>query len=266
MSSLFALAFATPIFGFALTPPPGTPVPPGAPIANPSGYSLTLGVGEAPEGDALGTTGSLLEVPTFHQSEPDDDADGDDEGDDADEGPSSGGSDLAAQLRQRQDVAAVHRAFGIATWVSMLATSVLGFIQYYNLYGFFSGREDTPCVTGNAVFGQDQCWGTPWPHRIGWITTTALYSATFFMSFIMPDPLNSAATNADLDLHKTLRWFHLAGMVIQVFLGLATANNWFGIDRANNYEAQQALATVHQLVGWTTLGLTTAAGLVLLID
>lgn len=257
MTSLAALALATPIFGFALTPPPGTPAAYAARAQAPAVEQ------QAP------MNGSVLTLPTFHQSEPDDSADGDAEGDDggdADEGPSSGGSSLAEQLSQRRDVAQIHRAFGIATWISMLATSVLGFIQYYNLYGFFGGREDTPCVQGNAVFGQDQCWGTPWPHRIGWITTTALYSATFMMSFLMPDPLNSGDTNEDLALHKTLRWVHLGGMVAQLFLGLAVANNWFGIDRANNFEAQQVLASVHQLIGWTTLGVLTASGAILLFD
>ena len=149
----------------------------------------------------------------------------------------------------------------------MLITSVLGFIQYYNLYGF-GGADETPCVTGGAVFGQDQCWGVPWPHRIGWITTTALYSATFIMSFIMPDPDNASEGDSayaqNLDLHKTLRWVHLAGMVLQVFLGLATAQNWFGIDRANDFDAQRALATVHQVVGWGTLGVMTAAGAIMI--
>ncbi len=250
MTSLAALALATPIFGFALTPPSGAaPMPFGPPPATAE---------QAP------MNGSVLTLPTFHQSEPDDDAGGD-EGDEAESGPpASSGSDLAAQLRQRQDVATIHRAFGIATWGSMLVTSVLGFIQYYNLYGFFSAREDTPCVTGSAVFGQDQCWGTPWPHRISWITTTALYSATFMMSFVMPDPLDAASSNPDLELHKILRWMHLGGMVAQLFLGLALSNNWFGIDRANDFGAQQALASVHQLLGWTTTGLMTAAGAVLL--
>lgn len=256
MTSLAALALATPIFGFALTPPAGTP----------AAYAAQAQVPVVQQQAPM--NGSVLTLPTFQQSEPDDDAEGDaDSEDEADEGPSSGGgSSLAEQLSQRRDVAQIHRAFGIATWISMLATSVLGFIQYYNLYGFFADRADTPCVTGGAVFGQDQCWGTPWPHRIGWITTTALYSATFLMSFLMPDPLNSGSTNADLELHKTLRWVHLGGMIAQLFLGLAVSNNWFGIDRANDFGAQQALASVHQLIGWTTLGVMTAAGAILLFD
>ena len=250
-----AVLFLTPFFGFTLTPPAGV-----APAPAPN---------------------SLLRVPVFAQVSGDDDEASEDapaaeneaepEAEEDDDDSSAGGTTdmaaYAAQLRQRSEIGAVHRAFGIATWGAMLVTSVLGFIQYYNLYGFGS-REDTPCVTGGAVFGQDQCWGIPWPHRIGWITTTALYSATFIMSFIMPDPDNasegSSAYAQNLSLHKTLRWVHLAGMVLQVFLGLATAQNWFGIDRANDFDAQRALATVHQVIGWGTLGVMTAAGAIMI--
>jgi hypothetical protein len=245
MSTLAALALATPIFGFSLTPPNVGP---------------------------LAFPGGLSSAPVFAQV--DEAADEAEEASDEDDAtprrrqPSRNGSDLGAQLRQRNDIATVHRAFGIATWGSMLVTVILGFIQYYNLYGFFGSREDTPCVSGNAVFGQDQCWGTPWAHRIAAIATTALYGTTFILSFTMPDPLDAAEGNSglapDLRLHKDLRWAHLGGMIVQVLLGLAVGQNWFGLDRANDFEAQRALATVHQLVGWTTFGLLTAAGLIML--
>ncbi|MCZ7679510.1 MAG: hypothetical protein M5U28_12395 [Sandaracinaceae bacterium] len=160
----------------------------------------------------------------------------------------------------------MHRAFGIATWASMLVTVVLGAIQYYNLYGFFGSREDTPCVAGGAVFGQDQCWGTPWPHRVAALTTTALYTTNFVLSIAMPDPLGAdTGPNAeDLRIHKVLRWVHFGGMLAQVLLGFAVGQNWFGLDRANDFEAQRALATVHQLVGLTTFGVLTAAGAIML--
>ncbi len=177
-------------------------------------------------------------------------------------------ADYAAQLRMRADIMPVHRAFGIATWVSMLATVTLGMFQYYNLYGFFGGVEDTGCVRGDAIFGQEQCWGQPWVHRTAWITTTALYATTFTLSLTMPDPdhldQGDSAYANNLRIHKALRWGHLAGMLAQVFLGLAISQNWFGIDRANDFGSLQALATVHQLVGLTTFGLVTAAGLMMI--
>lgn len=177
-------------------------------------------------------------------------------------------AEYAAQLRQRADIMPVHRAFGIATWVSMLATVTLGMIQYYNLYGFFGGVEDSGCVQGNAVFGQDQCWGQPWVHRVAWITTSALYATTFTLSLTMPDPDHLDQGDSDyannLRTHKALRWGHFAGMLAQVFLGLAISQNWFGLDRANDFGALQALATVHQVIGLGTFGMLTAAGVMML--
>jgi hypothetical protein len=67
------------------------------------------------------------------------------------------------QVRQRRELGQIHRALGIATWVSMTATVVLGFIQFYNLYGFGAGQDTNPCAAGSAVFGQEQCYGNPWP-------------------------------------------------------------------------------------------------------
>ncbi|MCA9608388.1 MAG: hypothetical protein KC619_22420 [Myxococcales bacterium] len=177
-------------------------------------------------------------------------------------------AEYAAQLRQRADLMPVHRAFGIATWVSMLATVTLGMFQYYNLYGFFGGVEDSGCVRGDAIFGQDQCWGQPWVHRVSWISTSALYATTFTLSFLMPDPDHLDQGDSDyannLRIHKALRWGHFAGMLAQVFLGLAISQNWFGLDRANDFGALQALATVHQVVGLATFGTLTAAGVMML--
>ena len=122
-------------------------------------------------------------------------------------------------------------------------------------------------MQGSAVFGQEQCWGPPWPHRIASYTATALYTTTFILSFTMPDPDNlssgSSAYAQNLQLHKTLRWVHFAGMLAQLFLGLASSVNMFGLDRANDFEAQQVLASVHQLIGWTTIGVVTAAGAIM---
>jgi len=246
MSTLAVLALATPLFGFALTPPTAAPAPntwvSPTPLAQTDDDST-------PEDDADG------EVPTPEETA---------------EAGAADMQDYASQMRQRAELMPVHRAFGIATWISMLATVTLGTIQYVNLYGFFGGAEDTPCVRGGAVFGDDQCYGPAWPHRISAITTSALYAATFTLSFMMPDPDHLDQGDSDyarnLSLHKTLRWAHLAGMAAQIVMGLFSANarEWFGLDRANNFAELQALATAHQVVGLTTFGLLTAAGAVML--
>jgi hypothetical protein len=265
MSTFAALALATPIFGFALTPPSGAPLAspaPGGGLIQTPAFAQLGGGGEADPAEA----GAADEAPAAER--PAEVAEAAEEAEEA-EGPSSDGegSDLAAMLRQRQQLGDVHRAFGIATWGAMLVTAVLGTIQYYNLYGFGAGPDDNPCVTGDAIFGQDQCWGQPWAHRIAAMTTTALYGTTFALSFALPDPLNASEGDGEyaerLRIHKVLRWVHFGGMLAQIFLGFATAQNWFGIDRANDYEAQRALATIHQGIGWATFGVLTAAGAIM---
>lgn len=256
VSTLAALALATPIFGFALQPPSGDLAlspPPSTLLRMPVFAQVGGGAGEDVEGDDAMAEDGAVEGTGAEGS-----------ANDAAEAPASEGSDLAAQLRMRQEIGTVHRAFGIATWGAMLATVALGFIQYYNLYGFGGSLEDNPCVNGEAIFGQDQCWGTSWPHRVAAITTATLYTATFVMSFVMPDPLNvsegDGAFAQNMRIHKALRWVHLGGMLAQMFLGLASAQNWFGIDRANDFEASQALASAHLGIGLATFGVMTAAG------
>jgi hypothetical protein len=245
LSALFVLA--TPFFGFTLTPP------------TPSALSLpTL----AQLDETVDASADAAETAPAEEAG----------ADDAEEGEAAPARDdaelgeLAAQIRQRQELGIIHRAFGIATWASMLVTVGLGLIQYYNLYGFFGSQADNPCVNGNAVFGQDQCYGDPWPHRIAAIATTALYSTSFVLSFTLPDPLGASEgpAGADLELHKTLRWVHLGGMIAQVLLGFMVGQNWFGLDRANHFDELQAIATVHQVVGLTTFGVLTAAGAIMI--
>ncbi|MDH5673843.1 MAG: hypothetical protein OEZ06_16925 [Myxococcales bacterium] len=169
----------------------------------------------------------------------------------------------AAQMKRRNSLADLHRPLGMATWAAMTATVGLGFIQYYNLYGFFDDRGSNPCVTGDAIFGQGQCHETPWPHAIGAILTTGLYATTFTIAALMPDPDDLASGKGEfastLRLHKLLRWVHFGGMVAQALLGLYIAND-LGLDRANDYDTLQTLATAHLAAGLVTWGAMTWAG------
>ncbi|MCC6877416.1 MAG: hypothetical protein IT378_24130 [Sandaracinaceae bacterium] len=264
-----ALVLATPLFGLGLFQP--APLP-----AAPSGSLLRMPVmlqvgagepsGEVPEEQAPGEP-EAVEAPAETPAAPTPEEAARAEVAQTATAQADSAAEMrrfADEIRHRQQIADVHRVFGIATWSSMLLTGVLGFIQYFNHYGFFASRDSTPCVTGSAVFGQDQCWGTSWVHRVSAIATTALYGTTFSLSLLMPDPNHadqgSSAFADHLRTHKVLRWVHFGGMLAQIFLGLAIGQNWFGLDRANDYGALQALATVHQLIGWGTFGVLTAAG------
>jgi len=241
-TGLAALLLATPVFGLQLQAP-----------------TLMPGPWFSPE---VVTVDATLPLPELLQV---DAADGEGETDTADADRA-----YAAAVRQRMETGQIHRALGIATWFPMTFTVIMGMIQYYNLYGFGAGQNDNPCATGSAVIGQDQCWGTPWPHLIGAAATTAMYSVTlsFSIGLLLNDPnevLTGRGTFSDrMRAHAVLAIVHLAGMLAQTVIGIGLANNWFG-DRANDYSTMQTVAGIHQAIGWTTWGAYTAAGLLMLL-
>ncbi len=298
MGSLIALvlaspvvALATPVFGFELTPPDAV-----------TGLEAPLVFAAHPEAEEAGLRNGpvqrnaqdsdedledledeTLEDEDIDAIEDDAERDGDEEGDEdlddielddlpdmeIDLGGELGGVGLSPeynqQLQERADLAGIHRPLGIATWAAMGVTLLLGGIQYHNLYGTGSALEDTPCVQGNAIFGQGQCSGTPYLHLISSMATTALYTATFVTSVLMPDPGDLDEGDSEyaenLRQHKVLRWVHFGGMIAQLALGAVIANaESFGLDRANDYGTLQALSTVHLGLGIVTFGAMTWAG------
>ncbi len=175
------------------------------------------------------------------------------------------GDDDGALLRRRISLMRTHRLLGIATWGAMAATVVLGAIQFYNQYGFFSPMEETPCVQGSAIFGQGQCSGTPWLHLGAALLTTGLYTTTAVLAQSMPVPKGYAEGPGrharKVRLHRLLRWVHLGGMAAQLLLGYVVANGQrFTLDRANDYGTLRTLSAVHLGVGLITLGALTWAG------
>ncbi|HEX7477875.1 MAG TPA: hypothetical protein VF331_08715 [Polyangiales bacterium] len=228
MGSLTALLLATPIFGFSLS----------APALHDSLDLSARGVAQAAASES--TVASASDDSAISQA------------------------DYLAQTKRRNKIASVHRVLGISTWGAMTATVALGVMSYYNLYGFFDSRGDNPCVRGGAIGGDAGCRSLRTLHAVGAGVTTTLYAATFTLSLMMPDPdeLSSGegAFARTLRLHKTLRWVHFGGMVAQVLIGLVIANNWLGLDRANNYKTLQALATAHLASGIVTWGALSWAG------
>lgn len=231
---LSVLALATPIFGFILVPP--------APMAPPAAVPANLDL----------SSPALLMLPMDEDGESS-------EASDSGDGEQLDMKEYSAQLKERAELRGIHKPLGIATWAAMGVALILGGIQYHNLYGFFDGRDDNPCVTGDAIFGQGQCSGTPWLHLTSGLVTAGLYTATFTLAALMPDPDNAdqgdSAYNKNVRLHKLLRWVHFGGMVAQMLFGFVIANGQsFGLDRSNDYGTLQALSTLHLGVGLVTFG------------
>lgn len=172
-------------------------------------------------------------------------------------------------IRQRNKIKKVHKWFGIATWSLMTLTVASGFLQFYNQYGWWKSQATNPCVQGTAWPNQDQCSGTPIAHLTLSTLTAASYFTTWGLSFAMPDPLKVSEGEGrfakKLRTHKILRWVTFAGMLTQIMLGVVAANSeWFGLDRANDYNALRGIATAHLAVGLVTYGALTWAGAIML--
>lgn len=232
MGPLTALLLATPLFGFALDIDSSLSDPP-AVVIEPA---LVLALEVSAE----------LDSPELDSKEP----------------------TTADLIRKRNKFKKIHKNFGIATWSAMTLTVISGFIQFYNQYGWWDSQANNPCVRGTAVFGQRQCSGVPALHLALGATTGALFFTTFGLSYGMPDPLNVSEGNSDfarkLRTHKILRWVTFAGMLAQIGTGLVIANpEWFGMDRANNYNTLRALATTHLAIGLATWGALTWQGAIM---
>ena len=252
-----ALILATPLFGLSLTPPTldgamlGTPdivVDVAASLPMPGLLQVRDG---SPDDEALAAEsgGSVPEVQApsaAAQAEED--------------------ARYSADVARRREVGQVHRALGIATWIAMTANLVVGMFQYNDLYGFGAGQDRNPCASGNGLI-LNECYGDPYAHIISATTTSVLYGATFILSLAMPDPNQASEGNGEfaqrLRIHEVLRWIHSIGMLAQIVIGAMLSNGVFG-DRANNYGTLEAVAAVHQTIGWVTWGALTGAAAVML--
>ena len=244
MGSFATLVVATPLFGLSLTPPAANLSP--SRFFAPIPFQVQAAT-QVPGGSEVALEENADEEASAEDAQADAEAEA-----------------YTNALRERARIVSIHRPFGIATWISMGVTLILGGIQYHNLYGFFDDRDSNPCVTGDAIFGQSQCSGTPWLHLTSAMMTTALYGTTFTLSLLMPDPDDSDEGDSDfastLRMHKILRWIHFGGMVAQVVLGAVIGNGLLGLDRANDYDTLQLLATIHMGLGIVTYGALTWAG------
>ena len=247
MPGLTALLLATPMFGMSLTPPAVD----GAMLGTPSAvvdFAATLPMpGLLQVDDATAAeSGAVASPDAAAQAEAD--------------------RRYTEDVVRRRDLGQIHRAMGIATWIAMTGNLVIGMMQYSDLYGFGVGQDANPCASGQGLV-LNQCYGDPWAHIVSATLTTTLYSGTFILSLVMPDP-NEADQGPGvfaehLRIHEVLRWIHAIGMVYQVVIGALLSNGVFG-DRANNYDVLQAMAAVHQTIGWVTWGALTGAAAVML--
>jgi hypothetical protein len=170
-------------------------------------------------------------------------------------------------VRQREDVRVVHRAFGIATWLSLGVATVIGGMTFHDEYGI-GGPGDSGCAQRRPILNQDFCVANPpIPMLITGALASVLYYTTFTLSFMMPDPLGVASAPGwagdRIRIHQALRWAHFAGMVLTTIFGAVSAN-LPAIGPDADFELRRAMAAVHLGLGTATFALLSAAAAVIL--
>lgn len=148
--------------------------------------------------------------------------------------------DLASQVKTRRLLLTAHQTLGITTWALMAATTVIGQLHYRELYGGGGGTLKYKTT-----------------HRWLALSTGVAFAATGTLAVLAPTPYDRPLRFDTGLIHRIAAAGATAGMVTQIVLGWVTARR----AEAGNPNSP-SYARAHQVVGYTTLGFLTVAGLV----
>lgn len=135
----------------------------------------------------------------------------------------------------------VHQTLGITTWALLAATSVVGQLNYQELYGGGGGSTK---------------WQTP--HRWLVVSASTAFAATGAFALLAPSPYDRPLRFDTALIHRIAVIGATAGMLTQAVLGWTTARR----AEAGNPNSLGQYARAHQVLGYTTFGLLTVAGAV----
>jgi hypothetical protein len=169
---------------------------------------------------------------------------------------------FAAQAAERQRLRPWHTLFGNLTWAASNLSTLFGYIQFNDRFGWTGSPSGAGCASGGAVFGEYCAPGSiPVPHVVAVTSLTIFYGSAFSIAAVMPDPFDVGSGNNDLatriTIHRALRWASLGILVVQIILGAISANVDFG-----DFGAERAMAATHLALGTVSYGVITAQGIV----
>jgi hypothetical protein len=148
---------------------------------------------------------------------------------------------LAREVERRRTLLTYHQAAGIGLLVAMGATTVLGALDYHELYGGGSGSRRYV-----------------WPHRIGVIVTTVEFAGAGTLAMLAPQPYEKDVGDRGFSpgtVHRAATFLATLGMATQLGVGFVTARR----AEAGNPHDLQTLARTHEVVGYVTMGLVAVA-------
>lgn len=138
------------------------------------------------------------------------------------------------ELDVRRFMLTAHQIGGFTTLGLMLATCYFG---QKIIDGGVDGRRDYESTKKTLV-----------------AATITSYSLTALLSVLSPPPLIRRDESSTVTLHKTLAWFHVAGMIVTPILGsLINTNRTFNMDKAH----------YHQIAGYITTAIFATAMIVI---
>ena len=145
---------------------------------------------------------------------------------------------LEARVKERRWKLRLHQGLGLATWTALAATVVVGQLDFDDR---FRGGGDTGRYHR--------------AHKLLAYSSAGLFAGTAALALLAPEPYAKRTGRLDGALvHKIAMGTAAVGMVIQVALGLASRH-------AAGTVRERSLASVHQAVGYATLGAMTVGGL-----
>ncbi len=153
--------------------------------------------------------------------------------------------DLSKAIARRHHALKAHQILGLSTLALTAATVLVGQFNYDRLYTSGASGNDSLQLT----------------HRILAYSTVGAFATTAGFALFAPKPVERSDPGfSTIDFHKLAVAGASAGMLTQLALGFVAAQ----AAQAGNGHLSSNMAGAHQLVGWTTLGLLSAAGISLL--
>ncbi|QSQ21612.1 hypothetical protein JY651_41650 [Pyxidicoccus parkwayensis] len=142
--------------------------------------------------------------------------------------------ELEQKIHRRRTMLKLHQGLGFALTASLLATTVVGQLQYND--SFRGGGDDRNLLA---------------LHRGLAIGTSAIFATVGLLGLLAPEPFKKEFKWDTITFHKIFMSAATLGMLTQVLLGIMSTHHYGKL-------SERDYAFAHQVVGYTTLGLVSA--------
>ncbi len=150
---------------------------------------------------------------------------------------------LERSISRRRTMLSLHQGLGLGMAGGLVATTVVGQLNFQDRY---------------RGGGDDGTWKSL--HRGLAVGTGVLFGTVALMGVLAPEPYPKPLRFDTVLMHKIFMSLATVGMVAQVVLGIVTASA-----AQEGQLSQVRYATAHQVLGYSTLGLTSAGVLTLFL-